>query len=116
MSSTALVRSPSAQAITQTTAGQKSASPVPVTLPALNITPQKNNTSPAKTSTPQNTNQNGWMHPRMDEIIRRRSATNFDSSNMKNILMSAACLFVTFFVPGFLYEMCVSNPYLVVHF
>ncbi|KAF2170965.1 hypothetical protein M409DRAFT_63971 [Zasmidium cellare ATCC 36951] len=111
MSSTSLVRSTSSQSVTQTSAGKTStspvpttSSPVPITLPSLNITPKKSASSPATVSTPIRANQNGWIHPRMDEIIRRRSATNFDGRNMKNILLSAGFLLVTFFVPGLLYD------------
>lgn len=110
MSSTSLVRSTSGQSVTQTAAGKTATSPSPITLPALNITPKKADGSPAKVSTPQRANGNGWIHPRMDEIIRRRNATNFDGSNMKSILLSAVLILATFYVPGVLYEMCVLSP------
>ncbi|KAK4501628.1 hypothetical protein PRZ48_007437 [Zasmidium cellare] len=111
MSSTSLVRSTSSQSVTHTSAGKTATSPVPttnsplpITLPSLNITPKKSESSPATVSTPLRANQNGWIHPRMDEIIRRRSATNFDGSNTKNILLNAGCILATFFVPGLLYQ------------
>jgi nucleoporin POM34 len=47
-------------------------------------------------------NQTGrWLHPRMDEVVRRRNATNFDRSNMKAVAISAGVLIFSLFVmPG----------------
>ncbi|EME82517.1 uncharacterized protein MYCFIDRAFT_82421 [Pseudocercospora fijiensis CIRAD86] len=97
MSSTALA--PTSQSISQTASGQKSSSPLTSTmssLPTLNLTPKKEEHKSNPETPKQQTGQ--WVHPRMDEVIRRRNATNFDSSNMQSILVSSAFLVVSLFL------------------
>lgn len=96
MSSTALATTSTATSTSRTAAG--TSSPLPLRKDATQ-TPR----------TPQR--QTGqWTHPRMDEVIRRRNATNFDSSNVTTILLSAGLIVLSLFTPTVLYHTCVSNP------
>lgn len=109
MSSTALTQSNSQQSLTRTTSSTDS-------LPILNLTPRRQTAtaaSPAHTpSSPRTPNANGahstpnttpgWLHPRMDEVIRRRNASNFDTRNMRAVLLSAAVIAFSFFMPNLL--------------
>lgn len=54
--------------------------------------------------------QSGWIHPRMDEVLRRRDATNFDNNNVRAIALSSAIIVVSFFVPNLLHRMFVQLP------
>lgn len=105
MSSTAII--PSSQTVAQTAAGVKnevkSISPFSnssITLPALNLTPKKDAATPHKVNTPPPRHDSGWVHPRMNDVIRRRNATNFDGSNVKAILISSGLILFSFFVPN----------------
>ncbi|KXT03445.1 hypothetical protein AC578_1635 [Pseudocercospora eumusae] len=101
MSSTALA--PTSQSISQTTSAQKSSSPLTSTLsslPTLNLTPKKEEQRSKPETPKQQTGQ--WVHPHMDEVIRRRNATNFDSSNMQSILISSAFLITSLFLRSIL--------------
>lgn len=46
-----------------------------------------------------------WEHPRMEEIIRRQNASNFDQSSVRRILFSAACLMAVSVVPYYIAPM-----------
>ncbi|SMR60180.1 unnamed protein product [Zymoseptoria tritici ST99CH_3D1] len=99
MSSTSLTRtssSPLANNSNNNTITRTSSS----NLPTLNITPSKSQSATPQNSTPVHTpNGTGrWLHPRMDEVVRRRNATNFDRSNMTAITISAVVVVLSFFV------------------
>ena len=103
MSSTAII--PASQTVAQTAAGVKnqvkSISPFStssITLPALDFTPGKDVATPQKVNTPTPRHDAGWVHPRLNEVIRRRNATNFDGSNVKAILISLGLILFSFFV------------------
>jgi nucleoporin POM34 len=40
----------------------------------------------------------------MDEVIRRRNATHFDSSNVTSILLSSGMIFLSLFTPTVLFH------------
>lgn len=95
MSSTALATT--SQSVSQTSTGRPSA--IAKALPILN-TPKKDTTQ--QPSTP--ARQNGqWTHPRMDEVIRRRNATNFDSSNVTSIMISSVLIILSLYTPNVLF-------------
>lgn len=103
MSSTALARSTSQQSLARSTTTSTDS------LPILNLTPRRQAPLPptpsprtpnAAHSTPNTTS--GWLHPRMDEVIRRKNATNFDTRNMQAVLYSGLVLAFSFFVPHML--------------
>jgi nucleoporin POM34 len=92
-------------AITTTTT---SSSPAVATTPQskrthLNLTPQKASSSPQTLRTPQSQQRESgrWLHPRMDEVIKRRNATNFDNSNIKAIGINAGCIITSLVLHNF---------------
>ncbi|CAK4030926.1 Nucleoporin POM34 [Lecanosticta acicola] len=108
MSSTAIV--PSSQTLTQTAAGQTRSSPLSANLQTLKITPKKN-APPAPTTPTRMPGHAGWIHPRMDEVLRRRNATDFDGSNVKTIIISSLIILTSMFVPNLLREI-LPTPWL----
>ncbi|EME43486.1 hypothetical protein DOTSEDRAFT_132721 [Dothistroma septosporum NZE10] len=82
-----------------------------ITLPALNLTPKKDAATPQKINTPTPRRDSGWIHPRMNEVIRRRNATNFDGSNVKAILISSGLILFSFFVPN-IYRSVIPHSWL----
>lgn len=58
-------------------------------------TPAQQRASPA-VSTP-----GKWQHPRMEEVIRRQNATNFDKNNVFHITWCICALLLTIIVPHF---------------
>ncbi|KAM3418190.1 hypothetical protein BST61_g6393 [Cercospora zeina] len=95
MSSTALATT--SQSVSQSSTGR--ASSIAKAIPILR-TPKKE-TSP-QPSTP--ARQNGqWTHPRMGEVLRRRNATNFDSSNVTSILISSVLIILSLYTPNVLF-------------
>ncbi|KAF2206337.1 hypothetical protein CERZMDRAFT_3628, partial [Cercospora zeae-maydis SCOH1-5] len=68
--------------------------------------------TPKKEASPQPSTparQNGqWTHPRMDEVLRRRNATNFDSSNVTSILISSVLIILSLYTPNLLFLMSVA--------
>ncbi|KAK5166470.1 uncharacterized protein LTR77_008013 [Saxophila tyrrhenica] len=103
MSTTALVRSSSSS---NSLTVQKPATPAttsPITLPKLNLTPRQISTptgtppsqQPSSPATP-----GRWQHPRMDEVIRRQSASNFDNSNVRTIGVNLVVLLLSVWLPS----------------
>ena len=83
-----------------------SSSPSAVTsvLPKLSLTPQKAGTlqkqqqqQPSPAVTPSTPGQ--WQHPRMDEVLKRQNATNFDGSNIRIIGQNTTLLLISFLLP-----------------
>ena len=64
----------------------------------LNLTPQKAGT-PQQRPSPAVSTPGQWQHPRMDEVIKRKNATNFDGSNVRVIRLNAAIIIASFLLP-----------------
>jgi nucleoporin POM34 len=117
MSSTAIV--PSSQTALQTQAGRSTSSTLSssvATLPANGLTPRRLPATPSgsRTNTPTKTpGRTGWIHPRMDEVLRRRNATNFDTTNAKTILFSVGVMLLSLYVPNATRAMCVYQSHCV---
>lgn len=113
MSSTALAPVKQAAAVVQTAVSKATSAPTPVppttVTPAKRaswyLTPQKSapSTPQPDQNTPQPLGEPGrWLHPRMDEVIRRRNATNFDRDNVKTISLNVVAIAVSVSVQGLL--------------
>ncbi|KAK4544230.1 hypothetical protein LTR36_004440 [Oleoguttula mirabilis] len=114
-------RQPSRQSTTTTSSPLTTVTSI---LPKLTLTPQKGSATTAqKTGTPQQqpspavSTPGQWQHPRMDEVIRRQSSTNFDGSNMRIIGLNVALMLTSFLVPVVAYSalprtwLLASEPY-----
>jgi nucleoporin POM34 len=66
-------------------------------------------TSPSAVSTPVT---GTWRHPKMDEIVKRRNASNFSDRNMKMILYNLVCLIMVFYVASKLKEIGFNGRYI----
>ncbi|KAK3640491.1 hypothetical protein LTR56_011829 [Elasticomyces elasticus] len=89
-------------------------------LPNLSLTPQKSSTnSPHTPSTPQQQQSSPsvstpgqWQHPRYEEIVKRRSANRFDSTNMRVVGLNAGFIAISVVVP-FIASLIIPRQYLL---
>ncbi|KAK5134767.1 hypothetical protein LTR08_006142 [Meristemomyces frigidus] len=100
MAQTSLTRTDSRNSLYSNLTPAASSSPLTAVTSVLakaNLTPQKAGTPPQPSPAVSTPGQ--WQHPRMDEVMKRQHATNFDASNVRVLGLNAAILLASFLLP-----------------